>query len=794
MKRFVRVLIAISAIPSLSLTWIGSFGVVGPFGTVATTIMLVSVTPVSASVSSGGSQQFKATVKYSNGKVADITQSALWSSDNRSIAMTGQDGRISGISSGQTSIHAFYGTASGSASLDVTGAALESISVTEPSASSRAGTIHQFRAIGTYADHSQKDLTAAVDWTSSNPAVAAIVEPGKAMAINEGGTSIQASAGDFYDGASFAVDAPRLVSVAVSPASFNLKVGSEHQLVATGTYDNGETVDVTHAVTWSTRSSSSAGISQSGMVNGIAPGVAEVVASSGALSGVAKLTVEPASASGAGCDGKGNCYVYSGAKGRETGASWTDAYTGFGPRDGQIDPGAMTRGVTYWVAAGEYGVQTWGTPDQGTEVITIMGATPSSHGPAPDWKDGFAGQAVFGVGSTRFLTDYWTFDGQTRGSDWQSGYTLKFDLNGVDTHGGVITTRTITGAASHLTFDYVEVRGSNMNYTKNSESSSSCRSYCDAGFLTGSPTNFLYVGHSWIHDVGDTQFQSNNNSSGNSNGSSWVIEYNYISRDHTGDQAPGNHSEAFSSTVQNMIVRYNYFQDIISSGVITDASGGTPDVGPWYIYGNIVFWTDKAVMNGRAAGLGDGFVSMFGENMHGTSYIVGNTIANLGHQPYCALQGTACAMYFLYTIGEDSGTPTWYIQNNLVWNVQGRCVYGSPKGWSFRADYNAAFDSPGFSNCGHHAQNVSRKNPFAHWDGSGAQLVPYTSLDFQLTEPTEPGSNAFSAIPAGCTPGVNCANVAFNGIQYGVIGNYDRGAVQTTQQPLPEDRRKKRRR
>ena len=137
-------------------------------------------------------------------------------------------------------------------------------------------------------------------------------------------------------------------------------------------------------------------------------------------------------------------------------------------------------------------------------------------------------------------------------------------------------------------------------------------------------------------------------------------------------------------------------------------------------------------------------------------------------------------MYFLYTIGEDSGTPTWIIQNNLVWKVQGRCVYGSPKGWSFQADYNSAYQSPGFDNCGHHAHN-SGGSPFLNWNGGGTQLAPYENVDFQLAEPTRPGVNAFSAIPPGCTPGVNCANVSFTGIPYGVNRNYDRGAMQTTQ-------------
>src|SRR5208337_696928 len=52
-----------------------------------------------------------------------------------------------------------------------------------------------------------------------------------------------------------------------------------------------------------------------------------------------------------GCDGVGNCYVYASATGSATGASWTNAYTGFGAGAGQVNPARMSRGVTYWTAA-----------------------------------------------------------------------------------------------------------------------------------------------------------------------------------------------------------------------------------------------------------------------------------------------------------------------------------------------------------------------------------------------------------------------------------------------------------
>jgi hypothetical protein len=463
-----------------------------------------------------------------------------------------------------------------------------------------------------------------------------------------------------------------------------------------------------------------------------------------------------------GCDGHGNCYIRAGASGNGSGSDWTNAYTGFGTTSGKVNPASMSRGVTYWLAAGSYGEQSFNTPDSGNAVIVIRGATASSHGPASDWNPAWAGQAVFG--QSRITTDNWTIDGQTRGSNWQSGYTIQFNIDG---QAGLGYALGIQG--SHVTIRYVEIRGSSRNYTYNSHTPTNCERYCDAAIATGSPTNNFYVGYSWLHDVGDTQFQSNLNTVGNSNGSSWIIEYNYISRDHTGDQAPGNHSEAFSATVRDLIVRYNYFQDIGSSGVITDASAGLPDVGPWYIYGNVVFWTK----NNPFPGIGDGFVAFFGERMHGVSYIVGNTIANINNR-----RCDVCNMNLVYTIGGDAGNPTLYVENNLLWNVRGGNCYIPTRGWKFIGDYNSAYDSPGFNNCGRHAKRFGRTNPFASWNGSEPQLIPFGNLNFQLSRHTDAGHDAFSAVPPGCTPGVNCANVSLNGLAHGAGDIYDRGAMQ----------------
>src|SRR5579863_6175079 len=112
-----------------------------------------------------------------------------------------------------------------------------------------------------------------------------------------------------------------------------------------------------------------------------------------------------------GCDGAGNCYIRSGASGAGDGSSWTDAYTGFGSGSGKANPSSLSRGTTYWLAAGSYGGVTFNTPASGSSAITIEAATSSSHGPATDWNNSYAGQAVFG--ESAITTSYWTITGQT---------------------------------------------------------------------------------------------------------------------------------------------------------------------------------------------------------------------------------------------------------------------------------------------------------------------------------------------------------------------------------------------
>ena len=245
------------------------------------------------------------------------------------------------------------------------------------------------------------------------------------------------------------------------------------------------------------------------------------------------VLAEPCYVEGAsGCDGNGNCYISASAKGGGTGKDWTNAYTGFGTRKGQIDPALMTRGVTYWIGAGSYGAVAFSTPDSEAATITLEAATTRTHGPASDWNDRIAGQALFSASS--ITTDHWIFDGQSRGLDWQSGYTLKF-WNQTSSQGGAINLGTHDRGVSNISLRYVELEGTGAGFPNNTSTADKCSEdncgiWQDNALYESQPVSDLYVGYGYAHHTGNTQFQMNATGPGGSINQNVTWEYKRMSR------------------------------------------------------------------------------------------------------------------------------------------------------------------------------------------------------------------------------------------------------------------------
>ncbi len=176
---------------------------------------------------------------------------------------------------------------------------LVSITVTPSNSIVAVGQTPQFTATGTYQDGSTQNLTSQVTWSSSNAAVAAISNSagsqGLTSTLGQGATTITALSGSVSGSTTLTVTPPVLVSIAVTPATPSILLGTKQQFTATGTFSDSSTQNLTTSVTWSSSNTAAATISNAagsqGLASSTAQGATTITALSGSVSGSTTLTV-----------------------------------------------------------------------------------------------------------------------------------------------------------------------------------------------------------------------------------------------------------------------------------------------------------------------------------------------------------------------------------------------------------------------------------------------------------------------------------------------------------------------
>jgi trimeric autotransporter adhesin len=246
----------------------------------------LTIEPSDPTIAKNGRIQFSCIGAYDDGTSRDITQFVTWSSSTAGVASISNAPKKRGLAQGKnpgTSTIACTDPGTGlsaSTTLTVTGATLESITISPEDETIPNRTRVYFQAVGHYSDGSTADFTSSVAWSSSAPGVATISNQtfqwGTASAVGVGTTTISA-----VDGASgisvsttLTVSDATLVSLAITPASPNVIVNTQTQLVATGTFSDGSMRDVTRDVTWTSSSTAVATVLNIGATKGTVTGVA----------------------------------------------------------------------------------------------------------------------------------------------------------------------------------------------------------------------------------------------------------------------------------------------------------------------------------------------------------------------------------------------------------------------------------------------------------------------------------------------------------------------------------------
>lgn len=259
----------------------------------APTVSSIQVSPNSMSIGMGAQQQFHATAHLSDGSSQDVTSSAQWSSSDSNIANVSAGGVATGSASGTVTIKAQSGSLSSNATLTITAAAanLVSIAISPAASSMPVNTSQQFTATGSYSDGSSADITSLVTWSSSNTGKATVSATGMVSATAAGSTNISADFAGVSQSTSLTITAPTIVSIAVTPVGQTLGIGISQQYTATATYSDGSSADLSNGVTWSSSANSVATVSSSGVITTVAAGTANITATLGSLTDSSTLTV-----------------------------------------------------------------------------------------------------------------------------------------------------------------------------------------------------------------------------------------------------------------------------------------------------------------------------------------------------------------------------------------------------------------------------------------------------------------------------------------------------------------------
>jgi hypothetical protein len=256
----------------------------------APVIVLITVSPDGLTLGAGIKQQYTATATYTDGSSQDLATGVTWTSSDNGIAGIDSNGLATTAGQGTVTITATAGAFSDTATLTVVPASLISISVTPANPSIALGTNQLFIATGNFNDGSTQQLP-SVTWSSSNLNVASINAAGLATSTGSGTVTITASSGSVSGTASLTVTTATLVSIAVTPSSSGMAIGTTKQFTATGTFSDSSTQDITASVLWSSSSPAVATINNQGLASSVAAGTTTITATVGSVSGSTGLTV-----------------------------------------------------------------------------------------------------------------------------------------------------------------------------------------------------------------------------------------------------------------------------------------------------------------------------------------------------------------------------------------------------------------------------------------------------------------------------------------------------------------------
>jgi len=250
-----------------------------------TTLSAIAVSPTTATVNVGSTQQFTATCSYSDNSSSTCTTLVTWASSDTSKGTIGAStGLFTGVATGTTNVSASWqGKTSNSVQVTVTTqTTLSFITISPDPATVKVGNTQQFAATCTYSDSATSTCTASVTWVSSDTSKGTIgASTGLFTGVAAGSTNVSASwQGVTSNSVSATVTTADLSAIGLSPDLLSITAGRTQQLSATCAFTDETTADCTQSVSWASSDTSKATVGlATGLLTAAASGTTDLTAS-----------------------------------------------------------------------------------------------------------------------------------------------------------------------------------------------------------------------------------------------------------------------------------------------------------------------------------------------------------------------------------------------------------------------------------------------------------------------------------------------------------------------------------
>ena len=256
--------------------------------TVAQEVTTVAVSPVTDTLVAGDTTRLAAEATDANGHPVQGGK-FTWASGDTAVVVVDETGLVTAVAAGEVEVTATASGVVGRASLVVVAPAPTTVAVT-PEAVALAALGDTVRLMAETRDQLGRVMDGVVvGWASGDTLVATVDSTGLVTAAGNGTATITATAGTTFGTAVVSV-MQSAGSVIVSPRADTIAPGGTLRLAAEAFDENGQLV-AEAVFTWSSSHNAVATVDATGLVRGLAEGVATITATSGDARGTSDITV-----------------------------------------------------------------------------------------------------------------------------------------------------------------------------------------------------------------------------------------------------------------------------------------------------------------------------------------------------------------------------------------------------------------------------------------------------------------------------------------------------------------------